>query len=260
MTGLRSHVHSTGVVPRLLGTIALLVCALQSLDGEAAAGPAAPFAPQESWIRLATDQQLVVGAAPSGGIGEMSGNERPPLDKQGPELRGGRPVSLSFKPEIDASSASLQFREQSDTTEYVRIAQWTAAVLLLSGAAVIGLKRWTTAFKPGCSPSRRLALLETLPLGPRGSIALVQCDGRLALVGCDAHGIKTITFCPTFFEEAITSDDLHSVAMHDGVEEPGQPGRQPDSGLMAGVLSLSATQSFAGRPTGEKQISGGRVR
>jgi flagellar biogenesis protein FliO len=83
-----------------------------------------------------------------------------------------------------------------------RLAAGTVIVLLLCVGSLYGMRQWLAPNTLGGSP-RTLRLVETLALGNRCSLHLVQFGKNQALVGADAGGIKTIVPLPSPFEELL---------------------------------------------------------
>jgi flagellar biogenesis protein FliO len=109
-------------------------------------------------------------------------------------------------------------------------------LLVCLGAGLLSRIRWPGVHARGSS-ARRLQVLDTLPLGPRGAVLLVRCDDRLALLGCDTHGVKTIGFVPPDF-----ADELQTPAPeepHSAPDEPQtiSPVRRPLIELPSGLRS-----------------------
>lgn len=93
----------------------------------------------------------------------------------------------------------------------VRLAVGTVVVLGLCVGSLWGMKSWLAAGANGAGGPRVMRLAETLPLGNRCSLHLVQMGKNKVLVGTDGAGIKTIVPLSSAFEEildeAVTDDD-----------------------------------------------------
>jgi flagellar biogenesis protein FliO len=81
-------------------------------------------------------------------------------------------------------------------------------VLALCVAVIFGIRKWQQKHgmlptAGGPSPSR---VLETVVIGNRQTISLVQLQGLQAVVGCDATGIKSIVLAPPRFEDELPTD------------------------------------------------------
>lgn len=91
------------------------------------------------------------------------------------------------------SSTGLQPGWQGDWPsgmDYVSAALKFGLVLLLLYGALWALRRYArTGFVRGAPDSRRLALLETMPLAPRQALHLVRADDRTLLLGASERGI-----------------------------------------------------------------------
>ncbi|MER3513173.1 MAG: hypothetical protein C4310_01145 [Chloroflexota bacterium] len=91
------------------------------------------------------------------------------------------------------SSTGLQPGWQGDWPsgmDYVSAALKFGLVLLLLYGALWALRRYArTGFVRGATDSRRLALLETMPLAPRQVLHLVRADDRTLLLGASERGI-----------------------------------------------------------------------
>ncbi len=78
--------------------------------------------------------------------------------------------------------------------DYLAAALKFGLVLLILYGALWALRRYArTGFVRGARDSRRLALLETLPLAPRQALHLVRADERTFLVGVSEHGVVLLT-------------------------------------------------------------------
>jgi len=105
----------------------------------------------------------------------------------------GPPPSL---PSTGLSSTGLQPGWQGDWPsgmDYVSAALKFGLVLLLLYGALWALRRYArSGFVRGAPDSRRLALLETMPLAPRQALHLVRADDRTLLLGASDHGITLL--------------------------------------------------------------------
>jgi flagellar biogenesis protein FliO len=92
----------------------------------------------------------------------------------------------------------------------LRLGIGTAVVLGLCVATLYVGKRW---LRPGArvrAAGSQFQVLETLPLGNRCSILLVQAANRQLLVGVDSTGLKSLLSLPEPFKETMPEepDDL----------------------------------------------------
>ncbi|GAB5441098.1 MAG: hypothetical protein Fues2KO_14470 [Fuerstiella sp.] len=109
--------------------------------------------------------------------------------------------------ESDAAQSTVDATD--DTELIVRFITGTAIVLALCVAVIFGIRKWQQKHgmlptAGGPSPSR---VLETVVIGNRQTISLVQLQGLQAVVGCDATGIKSIVLAPPRFEDALPTDE-----------------------------------------------------
>lgn len=113
--------------------------------------------------------------------------------------------------DLDAaeSGAAQSTVDATDDTELiVRFISGTVIVLALCVAVIFGIRKWQQKHgmlptAGGPSPSR---VLETVVIGNRQTISLVQLQGLQAVVGCDATGIKSIVLAPPRFEDELPAD------------------------------------------------------
>lgn len=78
-------------------------------------------------------------------------------------------------------------------TDYLSAALKFGLVLLILYGALWALRRYArTGFVRGATDSRRLALLETMPLAPRQALHLVRADDRTLLLGASERGITLL--------------------------------------------------------------------
>jgi flagellar biogenesis protein FliO len=90
-----------------------------------------------------------------------------------------------------------------------RLAWGTVLVLGLAAASIWGMRRWVKAHEPTGGGPSVLRLVETLPLGNRCSLHLVQLGNRELLVGVDAGGMKSIVPLPKAFDEVLAETETN---------------------------------------------------
>jgi flagellar biogenesis protein FliO len=90
----------------------------------------------------------------------------------------------------------------------------TVIVLGLAVASLFGMRRWRQAHGPAASANREMRLVETLHLGNRCALHLVQLGQREVLIGVDSGGVKTIVPLSRPFEEVLadTGDAAAAIA------------------------------------------------
>ena len=81
-----------------------------------------------------------------------------------------------------------------------RLAFGTIFVLILCMLVLWTGKRWVRPLAAPTLKSRKLRILESLPLGGRCSVFLLQADEAKILVGVDQAGIKSLLPLPQSFE------------------------------------------------------------
>jgi flagellar biogenesis protein FliO len=86
---------------------------------------------------------------------------------------------------------------------FLRLGGMTVVVLVLCVGVLVCGKRWMRGFAPNQAAGGKLALVETLQLGNRCSLHLVQLSSRQVLVGADATGLKTVVPLPDVFENCL---------------------------------------------------------
>jgi flagellar biogenesis protein FliO len=91
----------------------------------------------------------------------------------------------------------------STRTMFLRLGGMTVAVLVLAVGVMLCGKYWMRGFAATGVSSGNLALVETLQLGNRCSLHLVQLSSRQVLVGADATGIKTVVPLPDAFDACL---------------------------------------------------------
>ena len=88
-------------------------------------------------------------------------------------------------------------------TVFLRLGLGTVSVLALCAGTLWCCKRWLKAGVPAATAGAQLRCLETLALGNRCVVHLVQMGNRSVLIGADAAGIKTIVPLPESFAQTL---------------------------------------------------------
>ena len=78
---------------------------------------------------------------------------------------------------------------------------WSKRIAPQAGGAEIGglagaVQSW---LQLKSQPERRLRIVETVPLGARRSLMLLECDGKPYLAGLSADGVQTIVAAAGLF-------------------------------------------------------------
>lgn len=76
--------------------------------------------------------------------------------------------------------------------EIVKTLASLALVLALMGALLWTLRRLQNKIQAGTDPNRRMRMLESMGVGPRQKIMLMQVDGQRLLIGVTAQQIQTL--------------------------------------------------------------------
>ncbi len=84
---------------------------------------------------------------------------------------------------------------------FLRLGGMTVVVLALGIGVLCCGRHWLRGAAPGTAAGGQLRLVETLPLGNRCTLHLVQIASRQVLVGADASGVRTIVPLPDEFED-----------------------------------------------------------
>ena len=92
----------------------------------------------------------------------------------------------------------------STRSMFIRLGVTTVVVLLVGVTLLWCGQAWLRRLNPGPTPGGKLALLETLQLGNRCCLHLVQTASGQIVVGADASGIKSILPVTESFENALT--------------------------------------------------------
>lgn len=125
---------------------------------------------------------LLVGAVWAGAQTSSAPTNSPPQPS---------PLSTGLQPGREGSSMLAD--DWPSAMDYVSAALKFGLVLLLLYGALWVLRRYAhTGFVRGATDSRRLALLETMPLAPRQALHLVRADDRTLLLGVSDHGITLL--------------------------------------------------------------------
>lgn len=76
--------------------------------------------------------------------------------------------------------------------EIVKMLASLVLVLVLMGGLLWALRRLQGKLQTGTHPGRQMHLLETLSVGPRQKILLLQVDGQRMLLGVTAQQIQAL--------------------------------------------------------------------
>lgn len=85
----------------------------------------------------------------------------------------------------------------------LRLALGTIFVLILCFATLWAGKRWVRPLTVAAGENKKLRVLESLPLGGRSLVFLLQAEQAKILVGVDQAGIKALLPLPQSFEGAL---------------------------------------------------------
>jgi flagellar biogenesis protein FliO len=86
---------------------------------------------------------------------------------------------------------------------FLRLGGMTVVVLVVCVGVLLCGKYWMRGFAPNQASGAKLSLVETLQLGNRCCLHLVQLSSRQVLVGADATGIKTVVPLPDVFDNCL---------------------------------------------------------
>ncbi len=86
---------------------------------------------------------------------------------------------------------------------FLRLGLGTTLVLGLCVATLWGGKRWLAKLAPAPRTTGEMKLVESLPLGNRCALHLVQIASKQILVGADASGIRTVVPLSEAFEAVL---------------------------------------------------------
>jgi flagellar biogenesis protein FliO len=118
-----------------------------------------------------------------------------------------------------------------------RLVLGTATVLALCVGTLWLGRYWLTGGASLAASGKQLALVETLALGNRCSVHLLQFGSQTVLVGADGSGLKVIVPLPPSFEQKLSSIQGHELAPMDGEApvslflHPGAYAQDPDRSL-----------------------------
>lgn len=96
----------------------------------------------------------------------------------------------------------------------MRLAFGTILVLILCMLTLWTGKRWVRPLAAPALKSRKLRILESLPLGGRCSVFLLQADEAKILVGVDQAGIKSLLPLPQAFERDLAEMSAEKAEDH----------------------------------------------
>lgn len=107
--------------------------------------------------------------------------------------------------------------EAPDTGAMIaRLFVGTVVVLAACWATLWMAKRWLRGPQTAPAASGRLQILDSINLGNRCSLQLVQADGRQVLVGSDATGLKALVALPDSFQSML-ADGPETLADSNGM-------------------------------------------
>lgn len=125
-------------------------------------------------------------------------------------------------PRDDLTYAPDAWPEAPDAAAMLkRLVVGTAIVLALCVGTLLVGQRWLRGAPKRATAGDKLRLIETVSLGNRCSVHLLQAGEHQVLVGIDSTGVKSLVPLPPSFEQAISearSPDLEA-AQHFEVNE-----------------------------------------
>lgn len=124
-----------------------------------------------------------------------AGPEQPPAPKTTPATREPEPPPWANGPDAQAI--------------LTRLSIGSLAILGLCGAILYAGKRWLRTGAGEMLPGQQLQILETLRLGNRCSVLLVQAADQQLLVGLDASGMKSLLGLPAEIDQFNQADSVH---------------------------------------------------
>ena len=91
---------------------------------------------------------------------------------------------------------------------FTRLLFGTVVSLVLCVATIWFGRRWLERGSSGMNPGQKqLVLIESLSLGRRCSVALLEVGDRQVLVGSDQGGVQSMLILPVAFEEVMTEQN-----------------------------------------------------
>ena len=123
-----------------------------------------------------------------------------------PQMLPDDPPAVEARPKETANSGDLHYEPPqmpevpSTRALFLRLGGMTAVVLVIGVGVLVGGRRWLHGMAPARTANGALRLVETLPLGNRCNLHLVQVATRQILVGADATGIKSVVTLSDDFE------------------------------------------------------------
>lgn len=155
-------------------------------------GGARRASPHHLALVMAVVLVLVLGAVWAGAQASPEPVNLPPQPspaqhRASARLEGGASPPIAGQPTLSADALAAEW---PSATDYLSAALKFGLVLLILYGALWALRRYArTGFVRGVTDSRRLALLETMPLAPRQALHLVRADDRTLLLGASERGI-----------------------------------------------------------------------
>lgn len=118
--------------------------------------------------------------------------------------KGTKAAAPAAAPRESLKYTPTEWPEAPDTAGMLRrLVVGTTIVLVLCVGTMVAGRRWLRG-TPARSPSGNLMhLLETVSLGNRCSVHLVQVGDQQVLVGVDGNGVKSLVPLPPSFERAL---------------------------------------------------------
>ncbi len=139
---------------------------------------------------------ILFPAAPALGAGQHTAPA--PVDK-GAKVNHRDPRLTALPPELAEAPDAR--------TILTRLSLGAFAVLGLCAGGLFLIRRWLRRGQASGQPSSQMQVLESLSLGYRCSVLLVQAGGRQLLVGLDSGGMKTLLSLPEPLEFSPTEEE-----------------------------------------------------
>jgi len=126
---------------------------------------------------------------------------------------------LDLRNEDVAPAVSPAQSDQPDMSTLIDIAAWTVVVLSLFGLCVLAFRYLKGNHKQTPTNAAKARIVESLSLGMRGEVSLIELDGIRIVVGSDASGFKAIGFPPMGFTDHLSQaeslDESESMSEED---------------------------------------------